>query len=266
MPSNKKYKKYYWLRLKEDFFRQKAIKKLRRLAGGDTFTIIYLKMLLLSVKQEGKLYFEGIEDNFIEELALELDEEVGNVKLTFAYLQGQKLIELVDEDEYLLTECPELIGKESESAERMRRMRAKRKKEIIVSSQSDNNVLLSDTEIEIEIEKETEIEIEKETEIEKEQMSSLSDEFCSYVIKLGFTLDSNLKSSLAEDIKEFGINEVKNALSITASKGKNYSYAKGILNNKQAEGKIKKGIKTFEDTRDNFLKNANEALEDDYNF
>lgn len=95
---------------------------------------------------------------------------------------------------------------------------------------------------------------------------SLSDEFCSYVVKLGFTLDSELGQAISNDIKEFGLKEVKNALSIAASKGKNYSYAKAILNNRKAEGKIKKGIKTFEDTRDSFLKNANELIEDDYNF
>ena len=33
-----KIKKYYWLKLKEDFFRQKEIKKLRKIAGGDTYT------------------------------------------------------------------------------------------------------------------------------------------------------------------------------------------------------------------------------------
>lgn len=45
-------KRYYWLKLPDDFFRQKPIKKLRRIAGGDTYTIIYLKMLLVSLKNE----------------------------------------------------------------------------------------------------------------------------------------------------------------------------------------------------------------------
>ena len=79
-------KKYYWLKLKENFFRQKEIKKLRKIAGGDTYTIIYLKMLLLSLQEEGKLYFEGVEDDFAEELALELDEDVNNVAMTIAFL------------------------------------------------------------------------------------------------------------------------------------------------------------------------------------
>ena len=45
-------KRYYWLKLPDDFFRQKPIKKLRKIAGGDTYTIIYLKMLLIAMKQD----------------------------------------------------------------------------------------------------------------------------------------------------------------------------------------------------------------------
>ena len=65
-------KRYFWLKLKEDFFRQKEIKKLRKIAGGDTFTIIYLKLQLLSLRDNGKIFFEGVEDTLFEELALEL--------------------------------------------------------------------------------------------------------------------------------------------------------------------------------------------------
>ena len=65
-------KKYYWLKLKNDFFRQKEIKKLRQIAGGDTYVIIYLKMQLLSLQNNGRLFFEGYEDTFANELALEL--------------------------------------------------------------------------------------------------------------------------------------------------------------------------------------------------
>lgn len=74
-------KKYYWLKMTDQFFEDKAIKKLRKIAGGDTYTIIYLKMLLTAIKQGNKMYFEGIEDDFMEELALELDEDTDNVKV-----------------------------------------------------------------------------------------------------------------------------------------------------------------------------------------
>ena len=85
-------KKYFWLKLKDDFFKTKEIKKLRKIAGGDTYTIIYLKMQLLSIKNEGKLYFEGIEDNFIDELSLELDEPSENIEITLNYLKMHYLI------------------------------------------------------------------------------------------------------------------------------------------------------------------------------
>ena len=39
-------KRYYWLKLDRHFFRDARIKKLRRIAGGDTYTIIYLKLML----------------------------------------------------------------------------------------------------------------------------------------------------------------------------------------------------------------------------
>lgn len=116
-------KKYYWIRLKTDFFKSLAMKKLRRIAGGDTYTIIYLKLQLLSADTEGVLYFEGVENTFAEEIASLLDEDEDNVKVTLQFLQSVGLLEQKEEDEYLLTEVPFLIGGESESAERVRKHR-----------------------------------------------------------------------------------------------------------------------------------------------
>ena len=151
-------KKYYWLKLKDDWFNSKVIKKLRRIAGGDTYTIIYLKTLLLSLKNEGKLYYEGVEESFAEELALELDEDSENVNVTLSFLQSYGLLEIVDTDEYMLTEVPASIGSESESAARMRKCRANKNKKLLEekTSQCDSSVTSSDTEIDIEIEKEKE--------------------------------------------------------------------------------------------------------------
>lgn len=119
-------KRYYWLKLKEDFFDQKEIKKLRRIAGGDTYTIIYLKMLLLSIKNGGKIVYEGVEDSFAEELALEIDEQTEDVAVLLAFLERYKLIEKGVSDEYLLPEAAMAIGSESKSAERVRKFREKK--------------------------------------------------------------------------------------------------------------------------------------------
>ena len=152
-------KRYYWLKLKDDFFNQKEIKRLRKIAGGDTYTIIYLKMLLVSLKNEGKIYFDGIEDDFASEIALELDEDEENVKVTLAYLRSKGLVEMDSEDEMTMQNMASLIGSETESAVRMRRSRNRKASlsDVPVTRQLQSGY----TEIEKEIEKEIDIEIYK---------------------------------------------------------------------------------------------------------
>jgi uncharacterized phage protein (TIGR02220 family)/predicted phage replisome organizer len=112
-------KRYYWLKLKENYFDSPKIKKLRKIAGGDTYTIIYLKMQLLSVSNQGLIQYEGIEPTFEEEIALKLDEDFENVKVTLSYLLSQGLVES-NNDQYLLVEANNSIGSEGQSAERKR--------------------------------------------------------------------------------------------------------------------------------------------------
>ena len=163
-------KRYYWLKLKADWFSDKRIKKLRSIAGGDTHTIIYLKMMLLSLKDEGKLYFEGVEDNFASEIALALDEDAENVKLTLAFLQRHGLIEIGDDDEYQLTEVPTIIGSETASAMRVREHRERKKQAVgndrllqcNTNETGGNNLKqICSVEKELKIEKESEKEGEK---------------------------------------------------------------------------------------------------------
>lgn len=153
-------KKYFWLKLKDDFFNQKEIKMLRKLAGGDTFTIIYLKILLLSLKNDGRVYYDGIAKNMVEEIALEIDEQIDNVTLTFNYLQSKGLLVFNADDEVELSNVHQMIGSESASASRVRKHRMNK------ALQSNDEVTkmkrLSNTEIEIEKEIDKELDKEKE--------------------------------------------------------------------------------------------------------
>ena len=117
-------KRYYWLKLSDDFFKQKEIKKLRSIAGGDTFTIIYLKMLLRSMQDGGKLYYECIEDNFVSELALDIDEDEDNVGVTVRFLIAKGILHQNTASEYEVMTASEMTGSECESARRVRKMRA----------------------------------------------------------------------------------------------------------------------------------------------
>lgn len=116
-------KRYYWLKLQSDFFDSKRIKKLRKLAGGDTYTIIYLKMQLLAIKNGGVLEYTGLEDNFAEELALDLDESEDNVTVTVNYLLNCGLLETSDHREYFVPYAVLNTGSEGSSAKRVREFR-----------------------------------------------------------------------------------------------------------------------------------------------
>lgn len=119
-------KKYYWLKMETDYLTSPKIKKLRKIAGGDTYTIIYLKMQLLSVKNGGVLEYSGIEPSFSEELALILDEDVDNVKITVSFLESMGLLVAGENGEFLLPEAAEKIGTESESIDRVRSFRKRK--------------------------------------------------------------------------------------------------------------------------------------------
>lgn len=203
-------KKYFWLKLKSDFFTSKAMKKLRKIAGGDTYTIIYLKLQLLSLKDEGVLFYEGIEPTFYEELALELDEDAENVQATLIFLENARLLEVRSESEYVLTQVPYLIGGEGESAERVRRFRRKNLLDAPLTTEqkalhcngnvteSNANVTKCNTEIDIEIDKEIDIEIEKskreikegEKPKRKRFVKPTLEELQAYAMEIGFNLDA----------------------------------------------------------------------------
>lgn len=130
-------KRYYWLKMKEDYFSAPIIKKLRKIAGGDTFTIIYLKMQLMSIKNEGYIEYEGIEPTFEEEIALKLDEDVDNVVVTVNYLKSLSLmVECNEENKFFLVEASNNIGSEGQSAERKRKFDEKKKQQALQSNSS----------------------------------------------------------------------------------------------------------------------------------
>ena len=135
----KENKRYYWFKMQADFFKDKKIKKLRSIAGGDTFTIIYLKMLLRSLENMGVITFEGIENTFIEEIAFDIDEDANNVGITVDFLLKTGLMVQLSETEFALVIIPELIDSECASAKRVREFRERKEQALL----SNNQALLS---------------------------------------------------------------------------------------------------------------------------
>ena len=228
-------KKYVWLKLKKDFFQQRAIKKLRKIAGGDTYTIIYLKLQLLSLDDEGKLFYEGVEENFAEEMALAIDEDPDNVKVVLMFLEKNGLLESVTENEFVLPETVDSIGSETAAAERKRQQRIREKEKLLIEEKTEDDIkkcdnvttmsqdvtFLSDdvTNCHTEKEKEKEIEIDKDTTTkidninyidpelsEKEKNSSSSSSFSLIKNMLEqHGISNNTKLNIMVLVKEDGI-------------------------------------------------------------
>ncbi len=120
-------RRYYWLQLKEDFFKTKEMKLMRKLPGGEEITIIYLKMMLVSLADEGKIYFEGLADDLAEELALLIDEDPEAIRMALLFLSQKNLLTTSDNFQYKLEQVPELIGSETASTRRSRKHRESQK-------------------------------------------------------------------------------------------------------------------------------------------
>lgn len=157
-------KKFVWMKLQKDFFTNPRIKKVRSLAGGDTYTCIYLELLLFSLDTDGVIFYENIEQNLEAELALKIDEDEINIKAALAIFESLGLIERGENDDLRLVEACSLMGSECDSAARVRAFRAKKKETEALHcnarvTQSNKNVTTD---------KEKDKEIEKEEETEKE--------------------------------------------------------------------------------------------------
>lgn len=166
-----KTKRFWWLKISEDFFNAKEIKFLRKVAGGDTFALIYQRMMILSLNTGGKLYFENIGNTFAEEIAVELDEEVKNVEMTLNYLKGKGLIDFGESDSTLeFKQVPSLIGSETNWARYKNQAREKELKKLEnVQSMSNHK------------EQEQEQDKESDSEEDKEQKSDVSVLFENYL-------------------------------------------------------------------------------------
>lgn len=169
-------KRYYWLKLPKDFFEDKAIKRLRQIAGGDTYTIIYLKMLLKSMEDDGKLFYEGIEDTICDEIALDINESADDVQVTISYLEKKGLL-IVTDSEVELTRLTEMVGSETDKAELMRKLRNKEKGNNVTKISNNVTKALPTvtncyTEKEKEIEKSRE---DKEIDTKKKKKSAKAD-------------------------------------------------------------------------------------------
>ena len=161
-------RRYYWIQLAQDFFKSKEMKLLRKMPGGDTYTIIYLKLMLISLEDNGKIYFEELAQDLAEEMALLIDEDTEAVRMTLMFLTKKGLLTRHSDYEFFLEQVPEMIGSETASARRVRKHREQK------ALQSNTNVTKRNGDIDIdkEIELKKDINIDIKSEVDKKQTAA----------------------------------------------------------------------------------------------
>lgn len=225
----KENKRYYWIQLTQEFFYSKEMKLLRKIAGGDTHTIIYLKMMLVSLENNGMIFYDGLADNLAEEISLMIDENVEDIKITLLFLEAKGLLTKSSDREYILEQVPEMIGSETATARRVRKHREHQKALQCNTAETNRNG---------EIEKEIEKELDIETEIEKKDGNSLSVIAQVYQQKIGL-IDGGQFQRLTEYATLDGMNiaVILKAISEAADNGKrNFKYINAILRNWKQDG------------------------------
>ena len=215
-----KNKRYYWIQLAQDFFKSKEMKLLRKIAGGDTHTIIYLKMMLISLEDGGHIYYDGLADNLAEEIALVIDENVEDIKITLIFLESKGLLTRNSDRDYFLEQVPEMVGSETASARRVRKFRENQ-----LALQCNDDVTKRNGDIDIEIEKD----------VDENPVALIVEEYQSRIAPLDGTQFEILKEFITLDGMEAKV--VLKAIGLAADNGKrNFSYIRAILTNWKNDG------------------------------
>ena len=162
-------KKYYYLRLKDNFFDSDELKILESMKDGYLYSNILLKLYLRSLKNDGKLVVNERIPYNAEMLASVTGHQVGTIKQALSMFKELGLIEVLENGAIYMLDIQNFIGKGSTEADRQRlydrRISEERKQNKLTQSRNLEEICKKST-------PEIEIELEKDIEIEKERHSS----------------------------------------------------------------------------------------------
>lgn len=150
-------KKYYWLKLKRDFFKRHDIRIVEAMPNGKDYILFYLKLLLESIDHEGTLRFSETIPYNEHMLSVVTNTNIDTVKSAMDLFIELNMMTVFDDQTIYMNEVDKLIGSETANAERVRKHRA------LKSEVLHCNTLV--TKCNTEIEKETETDLKKEDNI-----------------------------------------------------------------------------------------------------
>lgn len=154
--------KYYYMRLKENFFETDELQILESMPDGYLYSNILLKLYLKSLKNNGKLMFNNRIPYSVEMIATITKHQIGTVERALKIFQEMELIEVLDNGAIYMLDIQNYIGKSSTEAERIKAYRSAiaGEKKALSTIENTNVVQMYDKnnlEIKLEIEKEIDI-------------------------------------------------------------------------------------------------------------
>lgn len=161
-------KRYYWLKLKADFFDDDTIQFIEEQENGVLYVNFYLKLCLKSLKYDGKLVRivgNTLMPYDIKSLSKLTGTDVDTVRVAMELFKQIGLIEILESGEIYLLQINEMIGSETAVAERVRKHRLLKSNAKALQCNTTVTPMLQESNIEIEYrDKELNKEIDKEIE------------------------------------------------------------------------------------------------------
>lgn len=147
-------KKYYWLKLKRDFFKRHDIMIIESMPNGKEYALFYLKLLLESIDHEGALRFSEAIPYNEQMISTITNTNIDIVRTAMKIFQQLNLVEMQDNQTIFMNEVNKMLGSETAYAEKQRQYRLNRDKKDTLST-----ACLPHVRQEIELEKEKELDL-----------------------------------------------------------------------------------------------------------
>ena len=120
-------RRFYWLKLKEDFFHRNDIKIIEAQKNGAQYLIFYLKLLTESIEMNGDLRFNELLAFDNEMLSTVTNTDIDVVRSALKLFESLGLLEFEEDNTIHMIETGVMTGSETASTIRSRRSRARQK-------------------------------------------------------------------------------------------------------------------------------------------
>lgn len=209
-------KKYYYLKVKDDFYNDEAMIILESMTDGYLYSNILMKLYLRSLKNQGRLMFNDLIPYTPDVLAELTRHKVGVVEKALEIFRQLGLIEVLDNGAIYMLNIQNYIGKSSTEADRKREYRARieQEKKLLLLGQdngqmSDQMTGQNSPEIEIKIEIEKEIEKEAyKTPVNYQEIVNLFNDTCVSYPHVR-TITDKRKKAIKARLKKYSVDDFK---------------------------------------------------------